>query len=440
VTSPASDRQRGSAFIDLRPLTQHPAFARLWIGNLLGGLGGQVTIMAVMLHMYALTGSDMAVAMIAFAGLLPMVVAGLYGGMLADYFDRRLVALSAATVAWISTALLALLAWTGAVNEWWLYALSIVSSAANSIVGATKSAMTPKLVGRELVPAAAALTGITMGLMVMAGPALGGVLVAAFGYAVTYTVDVVLMLSLFLGLWTLPRLKPEGATAAPGLASLKEGLAFLRRAPNIRMQYVMDVVAMTFGHPTAILPAVGVLVLGGGEVTTGFLTAAIAVGTLLSSVFSGRLSAVRWQGRAIARAIQVFGVCTLLFGLTLLAARLGWPADGPVDEHHANVALIALACVFLAGTGAADNVSAVFRQTMMQQAVPDAFRGRLQGVFIVVVAGGPRIGALYYGTLATLFAHWVPAVAGGMIIVALIAMLLRASTTFRAYDALDPVP
>lgn len=431
---------RSSHFIDLRPITRHPAFARLWIGHLFGGLGGQLTIMAVMLHMYALTGSDIAVAMIAFAGLLPMIAAGLYGGMLADFFDRRTVALTAASITWASTALLATLAWTGLVSEWWLYGLSIINSAANSIVSATKSAMTPKLVGEDLVPAAAALNGLTMGIMVMVGPALGGVLVAAFGYSITYSVDVVLMLSLFLGLWTLPSLRPDGASAAPGLQSLREGLAFLKRAPNIRMQFIMDITAMTFGHPIAILPAVGVLVLGGGEVTTGFLTAAIAVGTIVSGVFSGRVGAVRKQGLGIARAIQVFGVCTTLFGLTLLAARFGWFANGPVDATHANVALIVLACVFLAGTGAADNVSSIFRQTMLQTAVPDAFRGRLQGVFIVVVAGGPRVGALYYGTLATLFAHWVPPVAGGMVIVGLVAMLLRASASFRAYDALDPKP
>ena len=431
---------RSSHFIDLRPLTQHPAFARLWIGNLFGGLGGQLTIMAVMLQMYAITHSDFAVAMIAFAGLLPMIIAGLYGGMLADFFDRRKVALTAASVTWISTLLLAVLAWTGLVNEWWLYALSIVNSAANSIVGATKSAVTPKLVGPSLVPAAAALTGLSMGIMVMAGPALGGILVAAFGYPITYTLDVVLMLSLFLGLWTLPTMKPEGASHAPGLESLRQGLSFLKRAPNIRMQFVMDLTAMTFGHPIAILPAVGVLVLGGGEVTTGFLTAAIAVGVILSGIFSGRIGAVRRQGLGIARAIQVFGVCTTLFGLTLLAARFGWLSHGPVDANHANIALIVLACVFLAGTGAADNVSSIYRQTMLQTAVPDEFRGRLQGIFIVVVAGGPRIGALYYGTLATLFAHWVPAVAGGMIIVAVIAMLLRLAPSFRAYDALTPTP
>lgn len=432
--------QRSSHFLDLRPLTQHPPFARLWIGNLLGGLGGQLTIMAVMLQMYAITHSDFAVAMIAFAGLLPMIVAGLYGGMLADFFDRRRVALATASITWLSTFLLAALAWTGLVNEWWLYALSIVNSAANSIVQASKSAMTPKLVGTELVPAAAALNGMTMGIMVMVGPALGGILVAAFGYPITYTLDVVLMLSLFLGLWTLPSMKPDGGSHAPGLKSLAQGLRFLRRSPNIRMQFVMDITAMTFGHPIAIFPAVGVLVLGGGEVTTGFLTAAIAVGTILSGIFSGRVGSIRHQGLGIARAIQVFGVCTLLFGLTLLAARFGWFETAPASETHANAALIAIACVFLAGTGAADNVSAIFRQTMLQTAVPDEFRGRLQGVFIVVVAGGPRIGALYYGTLATLFAHWVPPVAGGMIIVSLIAILLRMSASFRAYDALEPTP
>jgi len=433
--------QRSSHFIDLRPITEHPAFARLWIGNVLGGLGGQLTIMAVMLHMYALTGSDVAVAMIAFAGLVPMIIAGLYGGMLADVFDRRKLALTAATITWASTALLAALAWSGAANEWWLYGLSIVNACANTIVGATKAAMTPKLVGAELVPAASALNGMTGGLMVMVGPALGGVLVAAFGYSITYTIDVVLMCSLFLGLWTLPALRPEGsASTTPGLASIRQGLAFLAKAPNIRMGFIMDITAMTFGHPVAILPAVGVLVLGGGEVTTGVLTAAIAVGAILSSLFSGRVGGIRRAGYGIVRSIQVFGAFTALFGLTLLAARLGWLSPGRVDESHPNIALIVLACVFLAGAGAADNISSIFRQTMLQVAVPDDFRGRLQGVYLVVVTGGPRLGAMYYGVLATLFAHWVPPVAGGMIIIGVVAMLFRTATSLRAYDALNPTP
>jgi MFS family permease len=425
-------------FVDIRPLTESPAFARLWVGTLLGGLGAQLTVTAVMLHMFALTGSTFAVSMIAVAGLLPMIVAGLYGGMLADHFDRRLVALVAATIGWTATVLLAVLAWTGHVNEWWLYALSIINSSASTVAGATKAAMTPKLVGRHLIAAAAALTGITSGIMVMAGPALGGILVAAFSYPITYTIDAVLTLSLFLGLATLPRLAPEGQTDRPGLKSIVDGLAFLKVAPNIRMQFILDVIAMTFGQPIALFPALGVVLLGGGEVTSGILMAAIAVGVLVSSLFSGRVGSVRRQGIGIARAIQAFGLATGLFGLVLLAGALGWSA-GSVDATHPDLLLIVLACVCLALTGAADNISAIFRQTMLQSAVPDAVRGRLQGIFMVVVAGGPRIGALFTGTLSAI-ALWFPPLAGGVAIVVIVGVILRFATRFRAYDAEHPLP
>lgn len=428
-------------FIDLSPFRASPAFARLWIGSTLSGLGGQLTIVAVMLHVYALTGDTFAVAMIAVAGLLPMIAAGLYGGMLADAFDRRIVALIAATVTFVSTLLLAVLAWGGLETVAWLYVLSVINAAANSVVLATKSAITPRLLPRDLLPAAAALQGITVGIMVMAGPALAGVLVAFTGYAWTYTIDVVLMLSLFLGLWTLPPLRPEGATVRPGLESLRDGLRFLKSASNIRLQYVLDIIAMTFGQPIALFPAIGVLVLGGGPVTTGVLTAAIALGAFLSSLFSGPVGRVRRHGVGIERAILVYGAAIGLFGAVLLAAASGWFAPpGGADEDAVNVPLLVAAILALAVAGAADNVSAIFRSTMMQSAVPDAVRGRLQGIFIVVVAGGPRVGALYAGVLATVTALWVPPLLGGVVIIGLVAILVRLSPRFRAYDALHPVP
>ncbi len=149
---------------------------------------------------------------------------------------------------------------------------------------------------------------------------------------------------------------------------------------------------------------------------------------------------MRRQGLGIERAIQVYGLSIGLFGLVLLGATLGVLRPAIVDETHAAVALIALAAVVLAVSGAADNVSAIYRSTMMQAAVPDAMRGRLQGIFIVVVAGGPRVGALYAGTLATLAALWVPPLFGGILILALVGTLVRFSPRFRHYDALDPRP
>ncbi len=422
--------------IDLTPLRTSPAFARMWIGSLLTGIGGQLTIVTVMLHVFDLTASTLAVSMIAVAGLVPMIVAGLYGGMLADAFDRRKVALIAASIAFCATALLAALTWTGTETIWWLYALSMIIAATNSVGFATRTAIVPRLIPIDQLAAASALNGISFGLTVMAGPALAGLLVALTGFGWTYTIDVVLMTSMFLGLWTLPALRPEGEIVRPGLASLVDGWRFLRGAGNIRMQYLLDIIAMTFGHPLVLFPALGAVLLGGGAVTTGILTAAVAVGTFTSSLFSGRVVQYRWHGRGIARAVQAYGVTIALFGAVLLMGAFAPDASATTP----NILLIVCACVALALSGAADNVSSIYRNTMMQAAVPDAMRGRLQGVFIIVVAGGPRVGALYAGVLATATSLWFPPLLGGFLVIALVAILARATPRFRGYDALNPEP
>lgn len=408
----------------------------MWIGSTLGGLGGQLTLVTVMLHVFELTASTFAVSMVAVAGLVPMILAGLYGGMLADAFDRRLVALIAAVITFVSTLLLAAVTWAHLETIWWLYALSIVNAAANSVGMATRSAIIPRLLPRELLAAASALNGITFGMMVMVGPALAGILVAATGYGWTYSIDVVLMLAMFMGLWTLPALRPEGTIVRPGLESLVDGWRFLKRAGNIRTQYILDIIAMTFGNPIALYPALGTVLLGGGAVTTGALTAAIAVGTFLSSLFSGRVVRYRWHGLGIQRAIQAYGASILAFGVVLLLGV--WMP--PVSETKANLGLIIAACVALAASGAADNISSIYRNTMMQASVPDSIRGRLQGIFVIVVTGGPRVGAFYVGVLSTLTALWFPPLLGGFIVIALVALLVRLTPRFRAYDAEDPVP
>lgn len=408
----------------------------MWIGSTLSGLGGQLTLVTVMLHVFELTASTFAVSMVAVAGLIPMILAGLYGGMLADAFDRRKVALIAAVITFASTFLLAALTWAQLETIWWLYALSIINAAASSVGMATRTAIVPRLIPRDLLAAASALNGITIGLMVMAGPALAGVLVATTGYRWTYTIDVVLMLAMFMGLWKLPKLRPEGTIVRPGLESLVDGWRFLKRAKNIRMQYILDITAMTFGHPVALYPALGTVLLGGGAVTTGALTAAVAAGTFLSSLFSGRIVRYRWHGRGIQRAIQAYGASILAFGAVLLLG-VSMP---PASETAANLGLIIVACIALAASGATDNISSIYRNTMMQSSVPDNIRGRLQGIFIVVVTGGPRIGALYAGTLATFTALWFPPLLGGLLVIVVVAMLVRLSPQFRAYDAEDPAP
>jgi len=437
-----ASRRHRSHFVDITPLRVSPPFARLWFGNTLSGIGTFVTNTAVGLHIYALTHSTFMVSLVAWFSLVPMIAAGLYGGAIADRFDRRTVALVASTVAWGSTVALATIAWASIEVVWVFYVITTVNAVAATIASATRQAITPRLLPREQLPKAAALMGISAGVMVTAGPGLAGVLVARVGYAWTYTVDVVLFLAGFFGLWTLPRIRPEGEHhVASGLRSVLDGLAHLRAAPNVRMSFVVDIIAMTFGQPMVLLPAVGAVVIGGGSVTAGLLLASFAVGGILSSLASGRLTGLRWQGLAIRNAIVVYGLAIVGFGVVLAVTELGGYAVESMVFGDANGVALALVAFFLAVAGGSDNVSAIFRQSILQAAVPDRLRGRTQGVFTVVVTGGPRLGQMFAGTLATLTAAtWVPPVVGGVLVVTLAMLSAARVRSFREYDALHPIP
>ncbi|MDQ1545584.1 MAG: hypothetical protein QOH69_488 [Actinomycetota bacterium] len=437
---PKTPEPRRTHFVDLSPLRESPAFARLWFGNAVSGIGGQMTIVAVGLQIYHLTGSTFSVALVGGIALVPMIIAGLYGGMLADAFDRRLILFVAAIVAWASTITLVTLTLTGVDILWPYYAATTVNAVAATVLGAVRQAVTPRILPRRLLPAASALNGISIGLMVTVGPALAGVLVASVGFAWTYSVDVVLFLTAFLGILSLPKLVPEGEVQRPGLESLVFGARFLKTAPNIRMSFLVDIVAMTLGQPRVLFPALGAVALGGGAITVGILTAAGAVGVFISSVFSGRLGHVRFQGRAIGWAIAVYGGFTVAFGVVALVSDRGIVERAGAAAVAPDVVAIVAAGIALAGAGAADNVSSIFRQTILQSAVPDSMRGRLQGVFTVVVTGGPRVGDLFVGVVATIGALWLPPLLGGLALIVIVATLLRFQRTFRFYDAANPTP
>jgi MFS family permease len=427
-------------FVDLSPLRESPAFARLWLGNTVSGIGGQMTIVAVGLQIYHLTGSTFSVALVGGIALLPMIIAGLYGGMLADAFDRRLILFVAAIIAWSSTITLLTLTLLGVHTVWPYYVATTVNAVAATVLGAVRGAVTPRIIPRRLLPAASALIGIANGLMVTVGPALAGVLVASVGFAWTYSVDVVLFLTAFVGILSLPRLVPEGVVQRPGLESLVFGMRFLKTAPNVRMSFLVDIVAMTFGQPRVLFPALGALVLGGGAITVGILTAAGAIGAFFSSLLSGRTGQVRRQGRAIGWSIGIYGGFIVAFGVVALLTDRGIVGHAGGAAVAPNVAAIVIASLFLAGAGAADNISSIFRQTILQSSVPDSMRGRLQGVFTVVVTGGPRLGDLFVGLIAAVGALWLPPLLGGIAIIVIIATLLRFQRTFRFYDAANPTP
>jgi MFS family permease len=366
---------------------------------------------------------------------VPIIIMGLYGGALIDAHDRRTVALVASAVMWSSGILTAVQAWLGNTNPLVLYLLVAVNSAGFAVVSPARSAIYPRLLDRRLLPAANALTVFAFNVALTVGPLLAGFLVAWRGYTLAYSVDVVLFTSALWGLFRLPPIPPqpdpEGLTAPrPGLASVLDGLRFLGTRPNVRMTFLADLAAMVLAMPRALFPAVAALAFGGGARTVGLMASAIALGSIVAMIFSGRLGHLRRQGLAVVVCVALWGVSIFGFGLAVGSAGSLLPAS---------VALL-VGGFFLACAGAADSVSAVFRTTILQAATPDHLRGRLQGVFIVVVAGGPRLGDFVSGTIATAYSEAFAAIAGGIACVLAVAALSAWQRGFLRYDALSPTP
>ena len=420
--------------LDLTPLRVNPAYRRLYTGFTLSNIGSQLATVAIGLQVYDLTRSTAAVGIVGLCALGPLVVMGLYGGTLVDHFDRRVVGLIAQSVAFVASILCAAQAWLGNTEVWVLYALVALWNGAFAVSSPARSSIYPRILDRELLPSANALSVFAMNSSMTVGPLLAGVLVDWGGFAWAYTVDAVITTAALWGLARLPALPPEpseeGGASRPGLRSVLDGLAFLTTRPNVRMTFVADLCAMLLAQPRVLFPAAGAVIFGGGASTVGALSAAGAVGGILAMFVSGRLGHVRRQGLAILVAVAGWGAAISGFGVAMLAAG---------DTLSRGAALwVGLACMAVAG--GADSVSAVFRTTILQSATPDHLRGRLQGVFIVVVAGGPRLGDAAGGFLASGVGEALTAVVGGIACVVAVAALARLQPGFLRYDARHPTP
>ncbi|MFI5086192.1 MAG: MFS transporter, partial [Actinomycetales bacterium] len=242
---------------DITPLRESPDYRRLWLGLALSSIGTQLTVVAVSLEVYSLSQSTLAVGVLGMFALVPLVIAGLYGGSIVDAHDRRTVALLSSGVLWLVTICIALQAWLGLHDVMVLYILVAIQSGASGINQPARSAIIPRLVRPELLPAANALSMIVFGLGTTVGPLAAGVLVAGVGYSWTYTVDVLTFTASLWALFKLPPLPPEGEVRRAGFRSVLEGLRFLGSRHNVRMTFLVDLCAMVFALPRALLPAIG---------------------------------------------------------------------------------------------------------------------------------------------------------------------------------------
>ncbi|MFE3514085.1 MFS transporter [Streptomyces sp. NPDC059166] len=405
---------------DLAPLRTSPDYRRLWFGNTVSWIGQGMTALAVSLQVYDLTGSAFSVGLIGLCSLVPLVLLGLYGGAVADTVDRRKLGLVSAGGSFVLSLALAAATFAGVRQVGLLYAVVALQAVCFALNSPARSSMIARLLPAEQLPAANALNAMTSTTGGLAGPMLGGLIVGWWGYKAAYTVDAVTFTASLYAMWRLPSMLPgRGAAQDAKRASVLDGLRFLGTRPNLRMTFFSDLAAMVLAQPRALFPVVAVVWFGGDARTTGLLVAAPALGALLGSVFSGWLGRIRRHGLAVLVAVCCWGGAIALFGLT----RELWPG-----------------LLVLALAGCADSVSMVFRSTMLQAAVPDEMRGRLQGVFIVVVAGGPRLGDLVAGSAADLASPAVAVTGGGLACVLVVCLLALRQRGFARYDARDPRP
>lgn len=379
--------------VDVTPLRESPRFRRLFVGHLLAFIGRQVTVVAVPYQVFVLTESTLAVGSLGLVQFAPLMLSSLVGGAIADAVDRRkLLVVSQLLLAATGVGLAA----NAALDEplvWPLFVLSGVNAGLSALDIPARMAAIPSLLRRELLPAGFALNQALTQVASAVGPAVAGYLIARFSLTITYSIEVVAFVA---GAWTMTGvgpLRPEGGGRAVSLSSIREGLRYLRGQRLIQSTFLIDLNAMIFGMPRALFPAMGTGIFGGDASTVGLLYAAPGAGAMAAAATAGWVGGVSRRGRVVVMAVVLWGLAITVFGF---------------------VSSLPLALLLLAAAGAADVISAVFRNTILQLTLPDALRGRLSSIHGAVVGGGPRLGDLESGAVAEATSIRFSVVSGGV--------------------------
>ncbi|MET9505093.1 MFS transporter [Streptomyces sp. NPDC006622] len=419
--SPAPD-PRGEArrgwrrwAMDTRPL-RRPAYRRLWSSTIVTAVGSQLTAVAVPKQIYDITGSSAWVGYASLAGLLPMVVFALWGGAVADTVDRRKLLLITNTGIAVTSVLFWLQAAAGLDSVAVLMVLLATQQAFFGLNAPARTASIARLVPAGELAAANALGSTVMQTGLVVGPLLAGALIPVIGLPELYLLDA---LALSVTLWAvarLPALPPLDGSAArrAGLREIMAGFRYIARHKVLLLSFLADVVAMVFGMPRALFPQLAAETYApyGEGLALGLLFAAVPVGAVLGGLLSGTFSRARRHGWMVIGAVVAWGAAIAGFGLS---------------------GSLWLAVVFLAAAGVADMVSMVFRGAILLSAATDEMRGRMQGVFTVVVAGGPRLADVLHGTAGAAFGPRTAVVGGGLLVVAVMLVLAAAVPALRRY-------
>jgi MFS family permease len=402
--------------VDLSPLRDSRDMRLLTAGEVLSGLGTQAALVALPYQLYTETGSAFLTGLLGAVELLPLVTAALLGGAIADRMDRRRLLLLAQIALVACASALAALAFAGSPPVPLLYVLGGLVAGAGAVQNVATSAMVPNLVVPERLRSALALNFGLYQLTQVIGPGLGGVLIGLLGLGSAYTVDAVSCLAMVAAATAMSAQPPRGQHEEhpPVLASIREGLRYVRGNQALMGSFAIDLVAMTFGMPRALFAVLAVSVYGAGAEGTGLLYAAVSAGATVAALTTGWIEGVRRLGVIVIWAVVVWGAA--IAGVGIVGSL--WPA----------AALLAVA-------GAADSVSAVCRSSINQMVTPDAMRGRMSSVFSLVVTSGPRLGDVESGAVAGLAGPRVSVTTGGLACIVGVVAVVAAFPALARFDA-----
>jgi MFS family permease len=410
----------GSIAVDTRPLRIAP-FRRLFTSGAVTVIGSQLTAVAVPKQIYDITGSSGYVGVSGAVALVPLLVFGLWGGAIADTVDRRKLLLFTSSGIGVVSVLFWIQAFAGFESVWLLLGLLAVQQALFAVNQPARSASIARLVPLDMLPQASALNGTVFTFGAVLGPLLAGVLIPVLGLSTLYLIDAIALVATLWAAWMLPPLPPlpplTGGVRRAGLSDVLDGFRYLLTRKVLLASFLADIIAMVFGMPRALFPEMAERTFGdppGGGIALGWLYAAMPLGAMLCGLTSGWLSKVPRHGVAVTFAVIGWGASMIGFGVS------HW---------------LPLAVLFMALGGAADMVSMVFRSAMLQAAATDEMRGRMQGVFTVVVAGGPRLADLVHGTVGAAAGTAAAAAGGGVLVVTAMVIAAFALPVFWRYRA-----
>jgi len=380
-------------FLNVSLLKRNRDFGFLYTGQFISFIGTMITGVALPYQIYHLTQSTLMVGLLSLVQLLPLLITALLGGVFADRYNRRLLLIGSELFLALGCSLLAFNASLATPSVWMIFITSSLMSAITGLHRPAFDSITQQLVEVTDYKTVGALNSFKFSFCMIIGPAIAGLIIAHFGIVITYIIDLLTFSISVASLLSMHRLpKPVAHEHLPILASLKQGLSFALKRQELMGSYWVDFIAMIFGMPNALFPAMAQSL--GGVKTLGMLYAAPAVGSLIISFVSGWTANIKHYGKAIAIAAALWGLAIIGFGL----AKSLWPA-----------------LLFLAFAGALDTISGIFRMTLWNETIPHEYRGRLAGIEMISYLSGPKLGDTEAGLVAAGFGITVSIVSGGVL-------------------------